>query len=138
MASTDRPIQLEIVTPERHVFSDVVDEVYAPGEVGPFGVLPGHTTLFSSLVPGVLHFTRGDETTYMAVTRRGFVEVNNNTVTVLVDACEVAGEIDEARAEAARARAEAHLERREEEADILRATAAMERSLLRLKVSKLG
>lgn len=91
-------LNLEIVTPEKKVFSDAVDAVTVPTEAGEVGVLSNHAPLISTLKPGVLSYTRGGAVERMVVAG-GFVEVSQNNVSVLADIAETAGEID---AEAAR------------------------------------
>ena len=77
-------LTLDIVTPERKVFSDEVDEVVAPGLLGEFGVLPGHTTLLAELGTGPLTYTKGGETKTLQVTG-GFAEVRDDHVMILAD-----------------------------------------------------
>lgn len=77
-------IKLDIVTPERKVFSDEVDGVVAPGLLGEFGVLPGHTTLLTGLNAGPVTYTKGDQTKTLQVTG-GFAEVRDDHVVILAD-----------------------------------------------------
>ncbi len=127
-------LSLDIVTAERIVYSEPeVDEIVAPGAEGEFAVLPRHAAFMSMLVPGVLLIKKGDEEVEMAITG-GFVEVRDNRVVVLADAAERAEDIDEARATAARRRAEERLASREAAVDEARDRAALLRSLARLKV----
>ena len=91
-------LNLEIVTPEKKVFSDTVDAVTVPTESGEVGILASHVPLISMLKPGVLSYTRGGASERMVVAG-GFVEVSENNVSILADIAESAGEID---AEAAR------------------------------------
>ena len=95
MADTFR---LLLVTPERTLLDEEVDEVTAPGTVGEFGVLPNHTTFLSSLDAGHLVYKQGSQSKLLAV-NGGFAEVVDNVMTVLADSAEFADEID---AEAAR------------------------------------
>src|SRR5918997_2718120 len=99
------PIHLEIVTAERTVLSDDVDQINAPGAAGRMGVLPRHEPLLTSLIPGELTIIKNGQTTPFAVSG-GFMEVLPDRVTILADTAERADEIDEERAEAARRRAE--------------------------------
>ena len=101
-------LRLRIVTPERLVLDEDVDEVTAPGTVGEFGVFPNHITFLSSLQPGRLLYRRGGQTYLMAV-GGGFAEVVDNVVTVLADSAELAGEISVERARAALQKAETSL-----------------------------
>jgi F-type H+-transporting ATPase subunit epsilon len=125
--------RLEIVTAERVVFSEDVDVVIAPGIEGQLGVLPHHAPLMTTLEPGELLVRRGGEEFYLAITG-GFVEVRPDRIIILADAAERAEEIDVARAEEAKRRAEERLKERAPEVDLLRAEAALRRSLARLDV----
>lgn len=93
-------LELEIVTPERHMLDEVVDYVEVPGKEGYMGVLPGHAPLLSELGFGTLFYRKGSHTEYFAVLG-GYVEVLPGRVIVLADACERAGEINVERARAA-------------------------------------
>lgn len=128
-------IQLDIVTPEKLAYSGEVDEVNLPGALGEFGVLPGHTFFLSELKIGPMHFRREGRVEWFAL-NRGVAEVTPEKVTVLVTTAEHREEIDVARAEAARARAEERIQARQEGVDILRVEAALQRALARLKVAK--
>jgi len=128
-------LTLEIVTPERSLATEQVDEVQLPGSEGYFGVLPGHTPLLASLQVGELWYRIGRETHYLSIAF-GFVEVLPDRVTVLAQIAERAHEIDVARAEAARKRAEERLARPlQGELDFARARVAMVKSLIRLQVA---
>ena len=125
-------LDIDIVTAERVVYSDKeVDEIIAPGVEGEFAVLPRHAAFMTMLVPGVIVIKKGDQEVDMAVSG-GFLEVRQNRVVVLADAAERAEEIDLERAEEARKRARERLVAREE-VDMSRVTAALERSLARLR-----
>jgi F-type H+-transporting ATPase subunit epsilon len=130
-------IRCEVVTAERTVFEDHVDMVIAPGIQGQLGILPHHAPLMTSLTFGELILHReGQEDEFIAI-GGGFMEVGPEHVTILADSAERAGEIDEARAEEARARAEELMaQKRREDVDFARAEAALRRSMLRLKVAK--
>ena len=125
--------RLEIVTAERVVFSDDVDVVVAPGIEGQLGILPHHAPLMTMLLPGELQVRQGGEEISMAISG-GFLEVRPDRIIVLADAAERADEIDIARAEEAKRRAEEMLKRPIPEVDMARAEAALRRSLARLKV----
>src|SRR5919106_6888973 len=101
-------LTLEIVTPDRSLVREEVDEVELPGSEGYFGVLPGHTPLLSTLMVGEMWYRVGQEKRYLAVAG-GFVEVLPDRVTVLAQIGERAEDIDVARAEAAKRRAEERL-----------------------------
>lgn len=129
-------IKLEIVTAERIVLSDEVDIVIAPGVEGQLGILPHHTPLMTMLQPGELVARKGDEEYAMAISG-GFLEVRPDRVIVLADAAERAEEIDIARAEAAKRRAEEQLaQKRLSAEELAQAEATLRRSLARLKVAE--
>jgi len=127
-------IDLQIVTPDRLLVHEQVDEVVIPGTNGYFGVLPGHTPLLASLSVGELWYRRGQDKTYLAIAF-GFVEVLPDRVTILAQLAEYPDEIDVERAEAARKRATERLEQKQSEIDYERARAALKKSLTRLQVS---
>ena len=132
-------LTLEIVTPDRALVREEVDEVVVPGSQGEFGVLPGHTPLLSSLKVGELWYRQGQEKHYMAIAF-GFVEVLPDRVTVLAQVGERAQEIDVQRAERAKQRAEQRLAQAQSQLtqidfDIERARIALMKSLLRLQVA---
>ncbi|MBI4888099.1 MAG: F0F1 ATP synthase subunit epsilon [Acidobacteria bacterium] len=127
-------IALEIVTPDRALVREEVDELQLPGADGYLGVLPGHTPLLATLKVGELWYRTGPETHHLAVAG-GFVEVLPDRVTVLAQIAERAQDIDVARAEAARRRAEERLARPAQELDFERARVAMMKSLIRLQVA---
>jgi len=128
-------LHLEVVTPARVVLEKDVDMVVAPGSEGEFGVLPGHVSFLTGIVPGELRYTAGSEKEALAVAT-GFAEVFNNKVSILVDAAERAGEIDVERARNAMERAKERLsrDRSEKDIDFSRAEAALRRAVARLKV----
>src|SRR5712675_899869 len=98
-------LQLEVVTPERRVLSEPVDSVTVPGAGGELGILPGHTPLISQLQTGVLSYTSGGRTFQLHVSG-GFVEVNDDRISVLAEIAELPEEIDAARARLAREQVE--------------------------------
>ena len=101
-------IQLQIVSADRMLVNETVDEVEIPGADGYFGVLPGHTPLLALLGAGELWYRQGDQKQYFAILF-GFAEVQPDRVTILAQVAERADEIDLARAEAAKRRAEERL-----------------------------
>jgi F-type H+-transporting ATPase subunit epsilon len=127
-------IDLEIVMPDKLLVREQVDEVEVPGSEGYFGVLPGHTPLLASLAVGELWYRKGQEKTYLSVAF-GFAEVLPDRVTILAQIAERAEDIDPARAEDARKRAETRLAQPKAEVDYERARAALVKSLTRLQVS---
>jgi F-type H+-transporting ATPase subunit epsilon len=126
--------RLEVVTAERMVFADDVNEVVAWGLEGQLGILPHHAPLMTMLQPGDLLIKKDNEEEYLAISG-GFLEVRPDKVIILADASERAEEIDVARAEAAKRRAEATLKERPPGVDAA-AEAALRRSLARLKVAE--
>jgi F-type H+-transporting ATPase subunit epsilon len=131
------PLKLEIVTQERRVYSaEDVEMVVAPGSEGEMGILPRHAPLITSLQEGVMRVKRAAGREEVLAIHGGFMEVLPDQVTVLADAAERAEEIDLARAEEARQRAEELMkQRREDKVDYVRAETALRRSLVRLKIA---
>ena len=127
-------LTLEIVTPDRALVTEQVDEVELPGSEGYFGVLPGHTELLASLRVGELWYRIGQEKFYLAVAF-GFVEVLPDHVTVLARIAEKAQDIDVGRAESAKQRAESRVANPSPDLDFERARVALMKSLIRLQVA---
>ena len=127
-------LTLEIVTPDRALVTEQVDEVQVPGSEVYFGVLPGHAPLLSSLQVGELWYRKGQEKHYLEIAF-GFVEVLPDKVTVLAHIAERAEEIDLARAEKAKVRAEERVAGPRTDLDFERARIAMMKSLIRLQVA---
>ena len=128
-------LKLEMVTPYKRVLSEEVDEVTAPGSVGEFGVLPDHTSLLTTLKVGELTYKQGNETFHVAV-NWGYVEVEDNVMTVLVETAEPADQIDVERAKAALGRAEEALKKlTSEDKDFKIMEAALERAVIRVQVA---
>jgi F-type H+-transporting ATPase subunit epsilon len=127
-------ITLEIVTPERSLVTTQVDELQLPGSEGYFGVLPGHTPMLATLQVGEMWYRIGQEKHHLAVAF-GFVEVLPDRVTVLAQVAERAEDIDVARAEEAKRRAEERVNRPPVDLDFERARIAMMKSLIRLQVA---
>ena len=127
-------IQLLIVSADRALVNETVDEVEIPGDDGYFGVLPGHTPLLAVLQVGELWYRQGSEKHYLAVAF-GFAEVQPDRVTILAQIAEKADEIDLARAEAAKKRAQERVAGLAVEMDAERARVALMKSLVRLQVA---
>jgi F-type H+-transporting ATPase subunit epsilon len=127
-------LALEIVTPDRSIVRDEVDEVEVPGSEGYLGVLPGHTPLLATMKVGELWYRIGQEKHYLAIAF-GFVEVLPDRVTVLAQIAERAQDIDIDRAEAAKRRAEERLSTSVPDMDFERARVALMKSLIRLQVA---
>ena len=131
-------LTLEIATPARQIVAETVDEVVAPGREGYFGVLPGHAPFLTTLGIGEITYRIGREEYHLAAAG-GFAEVRNDKVIMLLDIAERPEEIDRARAERARERAERRLAARtQEDVDYNRALAALMRALVRLAVAGRG
>ena len=129
-------IQLDVITPERSVLSEAVDFVSVPGLGGELGILPGHTPLISQLQTGVLTYTQGALTEHLLVSG-GFVEVNNDRVSVLADMAERPEEIDPAAARQACDQADRSLAAfTGEEADFERACNELARAAARLQLAE--
>lgn len=128
-------LKLEMVTPYKKALSVEVDEVTAPGALGEFGILPGHTPLLTTLEIGELSYRNGGEVFHVAV-NWGYVEVEDDKVTVLVETAEPADDIDLERAKAALGRAEEALKTLSpEDKDFLVMQAALSRALIRIQVA---
>lgn len=135
----DATLHLEIVTPDRTVVSRPVHYVGIPGIEGEFGVLPNHVPLLSALSIGDLYFRcaeKNDAPSHVFISG-GFVEVAGNRVTVLAEAAELAEDIDTARANAAKQRAEARLAAHDDNIDLDRARLALLRASSRLNIAGL-
>ena len=125
---------LEIVTPERRVVKEEVDEVVCPGIEGEFGVLPGHTPFLTALKIGELSYRTGDQRKYIAITW-GYAEVDGDRVEILADMAETAEEIDLRRAEEAKSRAEAKLRGQIEEVEFEKEQVSLEKAIIRIQVA---
>ena len=128
-------LKLELVTPYKRVLSEEVDEVTAPGLVGEFGVLPGQPPSLTPLRIGELTYKQGNRTFHVAV-NWGYVEVEENVVTVLVETAEPADQIDVERAKAALGRAQEALKGLTSEDKSFKVMeAALERAMIRVQVA---
>jgi F-type H+-transporting ATPase subunit epsilon len=127
-------IQLQIVSADRSLVNETVDEVEIPGADGYFGVLPGHTPLLALLQVGELWYRQGQEKHYLSIAF-GFAEVLPDRVTILAQVAEKADEIDAARAEAAKRRAEERVARPTVDMDAERARISLMKALIRLQVA---
>ena len=126
-------IQLEIVTPERLVVNDTAEYIEIPGKTGYLGVLPGHAPLITELAVGAISYKIAGKTKRLAVAW-GFAEVLQNKVTILAETAEKAEEIDTARAETAKKKAEAEIQKAGAEGN-KDAQAALDRANVRLDVA---
>jgi F-type H+-transporting ATPase subunit epsilon len=132
-------LQLEIVTPDRQVVADAASEVQIPGKNGYLGILPGHAPLITELAVGEITYrpvggkdAGGAERIAVAW---GFAEVLPDKVTILAETAERASEIDVARAEKSKQRAEERLSKPTDELDVERSQESLERALTRLQVA---
>ena len=132
-----KSIRLEFVTPERSIAHQDVDEVELPGEEGFFAVLPGHAPLLAALKTGPIWYRTGGEK-HFAFVSGGFAEVTADRVSVLATVAERAEDIDLARAEAAKRRAEDRLVKPMADIDMERARIAMLRAIARLQIAKVS
>ena len=128
-------IQLQVVTPDKRLVDEAVEQVQLPGLGGYLGILPGHAPLLSELGPGEMSYTQGGQVNYLAVSW-GFAEVLPEKVTVLADAAERPADIDVKRAEQAKARADEALRKQDPELDYDAVLLAQRRAEVRLEVAK--
>jgi len=128
-------IDLHIVTPDRGIVREQVDEVEIPGAEGYFGVLPGHTPMLAALSVGELWYRKGQDKTYLSIAL-GFAEVLPDRVTILAQIAERAEEIDLSRAEQAKKRAEDRLSTPRADVDYDKARVALMKALARLQVAQ--
>ena len=129
-------LTLEIVTPEHSLVTDHVDEVQVPGAEGYFGVLPGHTPFLSTLAVGELWYRKGSQRFHLSVAG-GFAEVLPDRVTILAQIAERGEDIDVARAQRAKQRAEERLAKPSADVDFERAQQSLLRATIRLQVAAL-
>jgi F-type H+-transporting ATPase subunit epsilon len=132
MAST---LKLEIVTPEAKIYSEDVDMVTLPGVEGEMGIYPKHVPLMTQIVAGELVARKGGQDHFLAI-GEGFVEITGERVAVMTDMAIKAENIDEARAEEARQRAEARLAEKLDDEEAAMVSAALMHSLAQLKVKR--
>ena len=129
-------LTLEVVTPDKTVVSTQAVVVMCPGVAGEFGVLQNHISLLSGLKIGALRYRTESNEEHSVFINNGFADVNNNVLTVLAESAELDTDIDVARAEAAKKRAEQRLAEKKETTNIVRAEAALQRAVLRLSLAK--
>jgi F-type H+-transporting ATPase subunit epsilon len=130
-------LYVEVVTAERELYNGEADLVSAPGSEGRLGILPRHAPLLTTLAPGELRIRLAGAEEPLFVSS-GFLEVYENMVTVLADTAEHAEEINQARAEEARRRAEERLQHVESESERAALQAALERAVARLRVAEVA
>ena len=128
-------LKLEIVTPDRLVVTEGVDEVVLPSVEGYLGVLPGHAPLLARLDPGEIDYRIGSEHALLAVSG-GFAEVLRDRVEILAETCEPAGEIDVERARRSLERAEKRIQSQTAEFDLKRAEISLRKAVSRINVGR--
>ncbi len=128
-------LNLKIVTPEEEVLNEVVDQVNVSTSEGELGILPNHASLMAKLIPGELRIKKGGKITYFA-TGSGFLQIENNNLTIMTDLAATSDEIDEKAAEAAKKRAEETLEQKLGNEEYAETMAALEKALAQLKVKR--
>ncbi|OYD08012.1 F0F1 ATP synthase subunit epsilon [Paludifilum halophilum] len=129
-------MQLDIVTPERKVYSEQVEMVVARALEGDIGILPNHAPFISPLQVTALKVKKDGEEVFIAI-NGGFMEVHDNRVTILAETAELPGEIDIDRAQAARERAEERLAKdKQEDIDFKRAQLSLQRAMVRIRVGQ--
>ncbi len=126
---------LEVVTPQKAIVSEEVEIVVAPGSEGEFGALKGHTTFLTSLKMGTLRYKEANGKERLLFINGGFAEVLPNKVTILAESAERRKNIDVARAQKAKERAEQRLSAKASDLDLVRAEAALRRAIDRIKVA---
>jgi F-type H+-transporting ATPase subunit epsilon len=129
-------LTLQVISPEKVIFEQDVDSFVVRATDGDVGIRPGHAPLFTSLQAGVMHVKTNGEDTPLAV-MGGFLQMQDNKATVLTESAELASTIDAARAKQAKERAEARLMEKTVEVDRVRAEAALERAIVRLRLFEL-
>ncbi len=129
------PFILDVVTLKRVVLSEPIESVVAPGSLGYFGILRGHTPFVSSLQTGITRITKSNGEKITLATSGGFLMTDGKKVILLAESAERPEEIDVARAQKAKERAEKRLAERTPEIDLDRAKAALLRAINRLKVA---
>lgn len=128
-------LRLEIVTPEAKTYSEEVDMVTLPGSEGEMGIYPNHVPLMTQIVPGEVIARKDNENFFLAV-GEGFVEITGDRVAIMTDMAIKAENIDEAKAEEARRRAEARLSEKLDDEEAAMVNAALAHSLAQLKVKR--
>ncbi|MCP4718554.1 MAG: F0F1 ATP synthase subunit epsilon [Desulfobacteraceae bacterium] len=126
---------LEVVTPQKAIVSEEVEIVVAPGSEGEFGALKGHTTFLTSLNLGTLRYKEANGKERLLFINGGFAEVLPNKVTILAESAERRQDIDVARAQEAKNRAEQRLSAKASDLDLVRAEAALRRAIDRIKIA---
>lgn len=135
MSATPAQIQLQLMTPERLLVREAVDEVFAPGSQGDFGVRPGHCYFMTTLKIGELRYRQGEQWHHFSVIW-GYAQVQPDQVTVLAELSEPAHEIDLGRAQADAEAAQAQLSTSRKRDELDAARRRLEKALLRIKMGR--
>ena len=129
-------LQLQVVTPDKTVVNEEVETVICPGLLGEFGIMPNHAPLLAALKIGrLIYRTKGQD--HHLFIGGGFADVHKNICSVLAESAEAAEDIDEARAEAAKKRAQERLSQKSNDLDEVRAEIALERAVMRLHIAQM-
>lgn len=128
-------LHLKIVTPEKLIFDEEVSQVNVPTDLGTLGILPSHSALMAKLVPGELIIKKASKDEPMAV-GAGFLQVENNTLTIMTDLATYATDIDEKAVEEAKKRAEVALAEKLTDEEHAETLAVLEKSLAQLNVKR--
>jgi F-type H+-transporting ATPase subunit epsilon len=135
--ATRTTMHVEVVTAERELYNGEADSLIAPGSEGELGILPRHAALLTTLKAGEMLIKLGGAEEPFFVSG-GFLEVSDNKVTVLAESAELAEEIDQARAEAARRRAQEHLAQAQSDVERADLLGALERAVARIHVAEIS
>jgi F-type H+-transporting ATPase subunit epsilon len=135
--ATRTTMHVEVVTAERELYNGEADSLIAPGSEGELGILPRHAALLTTLKAGEMLIKLGGSEEPLFVSG-GFLEVSDNKVTVLAESAEYAEEIDQARAEAARRRAQEHLAQAQSDVERADLLGALERAVARIHVAEIS
>jgi F-type H+-transporting ATPase subunit epsilon len=128
-------LTLKVITPEKEVLNETVDSVYLPTSEGEIGILPHHASLMTKVIPGELRIKKSGKETFFA-TGEGFVQIQDNVVTLLTDLAVDEKDIDEKAAEEARKRAQSALENKLSSEEYAETIAVLERSLAQLRIKR--
>ncbi len=128
-------LHIKVATPEKEILSEEVDEIVVPTTTGELSILPEHVALLTQLTPGEMQIKKGNKIEHLVV-EGGFLEVGNNTVTVLADYAVFGKDISESEAQKAKERAEKAMKEKKSDVDFAMAEAEFRRAILELKVAK--
>ncbi len=128
-------LHLKVVTPEKQIFDEEVDEVVVTTVDGEIGILPNHVNLMTEIKPGEMRVKNGGKTTFMA-TGPGLLQISNNTLSIMTDLAQEPADIDEKAVEEARKRAEVALEQKLTDEEYAQTLAILEKSLAQLQVKR--